>query len=49
MQLCENKHFCNVVMLSEESKKLKFNQYQQSDKAPFNVYADREFISNRKD
>ena len=36
-------------MLSEESKKLIFNQYQKSDKAPFNVYADRESMSHRKD
>ena len=34
-KVCENKDFCNVVMLSEDSKILEFNKYQKSDKAPF--------------
>ena len=29
----ENKDFCNVVMLPEDTKILEFNQYQKSDKA----------------
>ena len=33
-KVCENKDFCNVVMLSEDSKILEFNKYQKSDKAP---------------
>ena len=27
-RVCENKHFCNVVMPSEDIKILEFNQYQ---------------------
>ena len=27
--VCENKDFCNVIMPSEDSKILKFNQYQK--------------------
>ena len=36
-KVCENKYFCNIVMSSEDTKILKFNQYQKSDKAPFIV------------
>ena len=40
-------------MPSEDTKILEFNQYQISDKAPFIIYADLEYIviekSNRKD
>ena len=39
-KVCENKDFCNVVMPSEDTKILEFNQYQKSDKAPFIIYAD---------
>ena len=39
-KICENKDFCNVVMPSEGTKILEFNQYQKSDKAPFFIYAD---------
>ena len=34
------KPFCNVVIPSEDTKILEFNQYQKSDKAPFIVYSD---------
>ena len=30
----ENKYFCNVIMASEDTKTLEFNQYQKSDEAP---------------
>ena len=43
-KVCENKDFCNVIMPSEVSKILKFDQYQKSDKAPFVIYADPECI-----
>ena len=33
--VCENKEFYNVVMPSEYTKILEFNQYQKSDKATF--------------
>ena len=36
----EDKDFCNVVMPSEDTKILEFNQYKKSDKAPFIIYAD---------
>ena len=34
----ENKAFCNVIILSEDTKILAFNQYQKSDKAHVSVY-----------
>ena len=37
--VCENKHFCNVIMPPEDTKILKFNQYQIFDKTPFIIYA----------
>ena len=46
---CENKDFCNITMLSEDTKILKFNQYQKSDKAPFIIYADLECIIEKID
>ena len=30
-RVCENKDFCNLVMPSENTKTLKFNQYQKYD------------------
>ena len=30
-KLCGNKDFCNVIMASEDTKILEFNQYQKSD------------------
>ena len=38
-KVCEKKEFCNVVMSSEDTKTLEFNQCQKSDKAPFIIYA----------
>ena len=37
-----NKGFWNVVMPSEYTKILEYNQYQKPDKAPFITYADLE-------
>ena len=48
-KLCENKDFCNVIMSSEDTKILEFNQYQKSDKAPFVIYADLESIIEKTD
>ena len=45
----ENKGFCNVIMPSEDTKILEFNQYQKSDKAPFIIYANLEFIIEKID
>ena len=41
-KLCENKDFCNVLMSSEDTKILRFNQ--KSDKVPFVIYADLECL-----
>ena len=32
--VCENRDFCNIVMPSEDTKILEYNQYQKPDKAP---------------
>ena len=47
--MCKNKDFCNVIMPSEDTKILKFNQYQKSDKAPFIIYANHECIIEKID
>ena len=47
--VCENKDFPNVVMPSEDTKILEFNQYQKFDKAPFTIYADLECIIEKID
>ena len=38
--VCENKDFGNVIMPSEYTKLLKFNQCKKFGKAPFIIYAD---------
>ena len=43
-KICENKDICNIIMSSEDTKILEFNQYQKSDKALFNIYAYLEYI-----
>ena len=40
----ENKDFCNVVKLPEDTEILEFNQYQKSDKASFIICADLECL-----
>ena len=42
--LREDKDFCNVAIPSEGTKILEFSQYQNSDKAPFVIYADLECL-----
>ena len=42
--VCEYIEFCNIIMPSEDTKRLEFNQYQKSDKAAFIIYADLEWI-----
>ena len=48
-KVCEIKDFCNVVMPSEDTKILEFNQCQKSDKAPFVIYADLESLIEKID
>ena len=45
----ENKRFSNVIMPSEDTKKLEFNQYQNFDKARSTTYADLECIVEKID
>ena len=40
----ENNFFCNILMSSEDTKILGFNQCQKSDKASFIIYADLECL-----
>ena len=40
----ENKDFCNVIVASEDIKILKLSQYQKSDKTPFIIYEDLEWL-----
>ena len=46
---CENKNFWNVIMPSDDTKILEFNQNKKSDKAPFIIYADLECIIRKTD
>ena len=46
-RVSENEDFCNIVVPSEDTKKL--NQYQKSNKAPFIIYADLEFLTEKID
>ena len=48
-KVCENKDFCNVIMPSEDTKILEFNQYQKSDKGPLILYANLECIIEKTD
>ena len=47
--MCENKDFCNIIMPSEDTEIWEFNQYQKSDKVPFNIYADLERFTEKID
>ena len=47
-RVCDKKDFCNI-MPSENSKILEHTQYQNSDKAPFIIYADLECIMGKID
>ena len=42
-------HFCNVVIPSEDTKILEFNQYQKSDKPRFITDADLECLIQKID
>ena len=47
--LCESNGFCNAVKPSEETEIFVFNQYKKSDRAPFSIYADLEFLIEKID
>ena len=48
-KLREDKDFCSVIMPFEDSKILELNHYQNSDKAPFIIYADHECLIEKID
>ena len=48
-KVCENKDFCNIIMLFEDTKILELNQYQKSDKLPFIIYANLECLIEKID
>ena len=48
-KVCEYKDFCNVIMSSEDTRILEFNQYEKSDKVPFIIYPDLEYIIQKTD
>ena len=48
-KVCESKDFCDVLMPSEVTKILEFNQYQKSSKAPFIIYANLECLIDKID
>ena len=48
-KVCKNKGFFNVLIPSEDTEILEFNQYQKSDKAPLIIYADLECIIGKID
>ena len=43
-QVCKKKYFCGVVMASEDTMILEFNQYQNSDWTLSIIYAYLEFL-----
>ena len=43
----ENKSFCNAVIPSEDTRILEFNQYHNSDKVQFSIYAELKSISGK--
>ena len=46
---CENKDFCDAVMLSEDTKILEMNQYQVFVKASSVIYVDLESLIKKAD
>ena len=49
-KVCENKDFCVVIIVpSQDTIILKFNQYQKLNKVPFITYADFECIIEKID
>ena len=47
--VCKSQDICHIVMSSEDTKILEFNQYQKSDKAPFIIYTDLECLIEKID
>ena len=47
--VCESKDFCNVVIPSEDTMILKFNQYYKGDKTSFTILEDLESLIGKID
>ena len=47
-KVCENKNVFNVMMPSEDTKILEFNQYKKSDEPSFIIYADLKCLIDSK-
>ena len=43
----ENKNFCNVIMPSDYTKILEFNQYKKSDKVQFIIHVDFQCLTEK--
>ena len=48
-KVCQNNDFCNIVMSSESSKTLEFNQYKKSNRATFIIYANLQSLIKKID
>ena len=48
-KLCRNKDFCGIVLPSEKDNMLEFNQCIKSNKMPYIIYADFEFLIKKID
>ena len=46
---CENKDFYNIIMASQDTKMLEFNQYRKSENSLFIIYADLGCMSEKID
>ena len=46
---CKNKDFSEIVMPPEKYNILEFNQYMNSDKMPYIIYADIDFLTKKID
>ena len=47
-KICENHNYCHVEMPNENNKITKYNQGEKSIKLPFIIYADLEFLLEKK-
>ena len=48
-KVCHNKNFCEIMMSFKEDNVLKFNQYMNSDKMLYIIYADSQTLLKKTD
>ena len=48
-KVCENKDFCEIVVLSEKDNILEFSQYMKSDKMPYIIFGNIESLIKKID